>query len=55
LLIAVTDMSKNIFKFQNEFLFNLKLTVLLINIHKCNHKGTFKEVLKTRDLSKKNS
>lgn len=49
------DMSKTIFEFQNEFFFHLKLTVPLINIQKCSHLGTFKEVLKARDLSKKTS
>lgn len=55
MLIAVTDKSKTISEFQNEFFFNLKLTVPLINTHKCNHIGTFKEVLKARDLNEKTS
>lgn len=55
MLITVTDMFKNICEFQNEFFFHLKLTVPLINIHKCNHKGTFKEVLKARNLNRKNT
>lgn len=53
MLIAVTDMSKNIYEFQTGFFFHFKLTVSLINIHKCNHRGTFKEVLKARYLNRK--
>lgn len=55
MLIALTDMPRNIFEFQNKFFFHLKLTISLINIHKCNHKGTLKEVLKARDLNRKTS
>lgn len=55
MLIAVTDMSKNILEFQNEFFFHLKHTVPLMNVCKCNHKGIFKELLKARDLNRKNS
>lgn len=46
-------MSKNTLEFQNKFFFHLKHTVPLMNICKCNHRGIFKELLKSRDLNRK--